>query len=56
MKREVEVFGRKKKPQKGKSRGYFDDEGYSPSKKDLLSQYKRKEKYRKPQSWDDLAD
>jgi hypothetical protein len=52
MKREVESFGRKKKPQKGKNRGYFEDEGFSPSKKDLLSQYKRKQKYRNSQDWE----
>lgn len=51
MKREVESFGRKKKPQKGKSRGYFDDDGYSPSKKDLLNQYKRRQKHKNNQDW-----
>lgn len=51
MKREVESFGRKKKPQKNKGRGYFDDEGYNPSKKDLLNQYKRKQKHRNNQDW-----
>lgn len=53
MKRELEPMGRKKKPQKGKNRGYFDDEGFAPSKKDLLNQYKRKQKHKNHQEWDE---
>jgi len=53
MKRELEPVGRKKKPQRGQHRGYFDDEGFNPSKKDSLNQYKRKQKHRNNQNWDE---
>jgi len=42
----------KRKSTKEKSRKYFDDDGFSPSKKSLQTQYKRKQKYKKMQDWD----
>jgi len=52
MKREQDTFDRKKKRQKDRKRGWFDDEGFTPSKKDLQNQYKRKQKYRRLDDWD----
>jgi hypothetical protein len=51
MKREQDAF-RKKGKQKERKRSWFDDEGYSPSKKLLQQQYKRKQKYRNTEDWD----
>lgn len=43
---------RKKPKQKERKRSYFDDEGFSPSKKVLQQQYKRKQKHRNTDDWD----
>lgn len=52
MKRELEPFGRKKKTtNKNKNRDFFEDE-YSPSKKTIQNQYRRKQKHRNLQDWD----
>lgn len=51
MKREIEYPIRKKKNTKTKNRDFFEDE-YSPSKKTLQNQYKRKQKHRNTQDWD----
>jgi hypothetical protein len=53
MKREVAPMGKKKKPNREKSRSFFDDDGYVHNKKSALNQYKRKPKYRNHQDWDE---
>lgn len=53
MKKEYLDIGRKKKSDnKPKNRDFFEDE-YSPSKKELLNQYKRKQKHRNNKNWGD---
>jgi hypothetical protein len=52
MRQDQEFSQRKRKPTKDKSRRYFDDDGYTPSKKALQSQYKRKQKHKNFQNWD----
>jgi hypothetical protein len=54
MKREVSPFGQdKRKPNRDKKRNFFDDDGYTPNKKEILNQYKRKQKHRNIQNWDE---
>lgn len=53
MKRDLEPFDRsKRKPIRNKNKNFFDD-GYAPSKKAAQNQYKRKQKHRNHQDWDE---
>lgn len=56
MKRETEPNSRNKhrsKQSREKNKNFFDDDGYVPNKKDSLNQYKRKQKHRNSQDWDE---
>lgn len=50
MKRDPNSFGKQPKNKERKYR--YDDESY-PSKKELQQQYKRKQKYKKLDNWED---
>lgn len=52
MKRDFESLIRKKNRQKDRKRNWFDDEDYVPSKKDLINQAKRKQKFRRHEDWE----